>query len=209
MDLNVSLPKTPRIGELVTIDGNKSCAYMWNGKGWQTIRKPLILDRGLLENPNQGRIGLHKKITVDVLNESPTGETDGENKLFLLEHKPVSGTENFYLNGQVLNREDYDIVENTILFEFAPFPGSSIICTYSTLTYTEVFNETPIGAVDGVNDTFTLFSTPVQNSDSVYLNGVRIEKGNDKDYIIINNILKLFLPPSEKSSIKVDYHAII
>ena len=45
-------------------------------------------------------------------------------------------------------------------------------------------NETPAGAVDGVNDAFTLAATPVAGSEQVYKNGLLMRVGAGNDYQI-------------------------
>jgi hypothetical protein len=210
MDLGVALPKNPRIGEIITISGNKTSAYMWNGTGWQTIRKPLVLDPTIIDDEGYGKMGLHKKISTDILNEIPKGDLNGSNTFFTLDHKPIVGTEKVYLNGLGQTRgQDYNIIDNVINYTYALEGGSRLLCSYATQIYTEITNEVPIGSVDGTNVQFTLFSSPVQDSECVYLNGMRLSSGNDKDYVIINNILQFNYAPWEKSNIKIDYNAIV
>jgi len=50
--------------------------------------------------------------------------------------------------------------------------------------HTHVRNETPAGAVDGVNDTFVLAAAPVAGSEQVYKNGLLMRVGAGNDYTI-------------------------
>lgn len=208
MDLTL-FPKNPSVGEIIRVDGNSSRSYRWNGITWTALKKPFVDRKPDDHNPNQGRMGLHKKMSKDILNEKPVVDHSATTNMAKLENSIVQGTESIFMNGQLLSADDYSIIDKTIYFNFEISEDFSLICNYSTLTHVEVFNEIPVGEMDGVNVRFTLFSTPVQNTESIYFNGVRLYEGNDKDYIIINNILQLFLPPTEKSSIKIDYHAAI
>jgi hypothetical protein len=63
-----------------------------------------------------------------------------------------------------------------------------------------VFGEVPAGLVNGVNTTFTLAVAPVANTDVVYINGIRRERGAGNDYTITGNtITTLFvLLPGDK-----------
>jgi hypothetical protein len=206
MDLTL-FPKNPNVGEIVRVDGNSSRSYRWNGITWTALKKPYVEKKSDDYNPNQGRMGLHKKMSKDILNEKLV--INHPASIANLKNSIVRGTESIYMNGQLLSNDDYNIIDKTVYFNFEISEGFSLICNYSTLTHIEIFNEIPLGEINGVNDKFTLFLTPVQNTESIYFNGVRLYEGNDKDYIIINNILQLFFIPSEKSSIKIDYHAII
>lgn len=54
-----------------------------------------------------------------------------------------------------------------------------------------VFKETPNGAVDGVNDTYTLDFTPVAGSEHLFKNGLLLESG----YSIVGNTITMETPP--------------
>lgn len=47
-----------------------------------------------------------------------------------------------------------------------------------------VFGEVPSGAIDGVNDTFTLASTPLANTVAVYVAGLLKAGGLGNDYVV-------------------------
>jgi len=58
--------------------------------------------------------------------EVPSGTIDGNNVTFTLAHTPISGTENIFLNGQLLtgSGNDYTISGSTITFTVPPLVGS-------------------------------------------------------------------------------------
>jgi hypothetical protein len=47
-----------------------------------------------------------------------------------------------------------------------------------------VNGETPSGAIDGTNDTFTLSSTPIPGSIQVFRNGLFLREGASNDYTV-------------------------
>ena len=65
--------------------------------------------------------------------------------------------------------------------------GTGLSLSAGTLTAsggTPVDNEVPGGAIDGVNDTFTLAFTPIVGSQHLYKNGIRQKPGAGNDYTI-------------------------
>jgi|GEM_PF-6633345 len=83
---------------------------------------------------------------------------------------------------------------------------------------TRVYNDTPSGPVDGMNTTFGVpyFVSAHHASESVTLNGVRLNPGVGNDYIAAESggvgtgydTLVLAVPPSPGSSLLVDYDPI-
>jgi hypothetical protein len=65
--------------------------------------------------------------------------------------------------------------------------------------------ETPIGAIDGVNTTYTLAHSPILGSDHVYLNGVLIEDQNN-DYSISGPIITFSNPLLEGMKLACTYY---
>lgn len=68
-----------------------------------------------------------------------------------------------------------------------------------------VDRETPSGAIDGVNTTFTLANTPVAGSEHVYLNGLLQEDGAGNDYTISGATITYLSPPQVGDVLKVSY----
>lgn len=60
-----------------------------------------------------------------------------------------------------------------------------------------VFNETPGGAIDGSNVTFTIAHTPVAGTLQLFLNGVLLSEGND--YSLSGSTITFFEAPEEGS----------
>jgi hypothetical protein len=58
------------------------------------------------------------------------------------------------------------------------------------------YRETPSGLIDGVNKTFYLSYTPVDNSELLFINGLLYEKGEDGDYTISANEIVFKIAPS-------------
>lgn len=53
-----------------------------------------------------------------------------------------------------------------------------------------IFNETPSGTIDGVNNTFTTDAVPNPVSCCLlYLNGMLLEEGSGKDYVVSGNTI--------------------
>lgn len=66
---------------------------------------------------------------TEIINETPAGEVDGDNNVFILQYLPITDTEHVYLNGllQVSGKEnDYVLIGNKLSFFYAP-PENSII----------------------------------------------------------------------------------
>lgn len=68
-----------------------------------------------------------------------------------------------------------------------------------------VTGESPSGAVNGINDNFTLSQTPRTNSVTVYVNGLRQLIGALNDYIISDAVITFTVAPLVSSIIVVDY----
>lgn len=68
-----------------------------------------------------------------------------------------------------------------------------------------VVRETPSGALNGVNDTFTLANTPVTGTEQVYLNGILQEPGGSDDYTISGDTITFNTPPIATDRLRVTY----
>jgi len=74
-----------------------------------------------------------------------------------------------------------------------------------TLANRIVIRETPSGAINGSNVTFTLASTPVAGSEEVYLNGILQEPGAGNDYTISGATITYLTAPKTGSRLRVSY----
>jgi hypothetical protein len=68
-----------------------------------------------------------------------------------------------------------------------------------------VVRETPTGAVNGVNTTFTLANTPVAGTEQVFLNGILQEPGAGNDYTISGLTITYLAAPLTNDKIRVTY----
>jgi hypothetical protein len=64
--------------------------------------------------------------------------------------------------------------------------------------------EAPLGAIDWANTTFVLSSSPISETEKIYLNGVRLKYAID--YTLSSNIITLNTPPFAGEIILVDYN---
>lgn len=75
--------------------------------------------------------------------------------------------------------------------------------SYNLAIHLEVFNETPSGVIDGVNNEFFLANTPILNTERVYVNGLREKNGSG--YLMVGNRIVFTDPPKPGYEIVVDY----
>lgn len=87
--------------------------------------------------------------------------------------------------------------------------GTSLTTTISELNLVGSFatREVPTGTVDGVNDTFTLASTPFAGTEEVYVNGLQQDAGGANDYTISGAVITFNAGaiPQSGSKIRVSY----
>lgn len=68
-----------------------------------------------------------------------------------------------------------------------------------------VTRETPSGAVNGSNTTYTLANTPVAGTEHLYLNGILQEPGAGNDYTISGGTITYLVAPITGDKIRVSY----
>jgi hypothetical protein len=68
-----------------------------------------------------------------------------------------------------------------------------------------VTRETPTGAVNGSNVTFTLAATPTLNTEEVFLNGILQEPGAGNDYTISGSTITYLSAPLTGDRLRVNY----
>jgi hypothetical protein len=89
-----------------------------------------------------------------------------------------------------------DGIADANLVEFASGSGSSGGSGGSTLLTELVLNETPTGAVDGVNTAYTLAYTPATASSvMLWLNGQLLTQGTGKDFTVASQTVTMSFPP--------------
>jgi hypothetical protein len=143
-----------------------------------------------------------------VVRETPTGAVDGSNATFTLAGTPITGSEEVFLNGLLQTvTNDYTISGATITFVIAPLSGDTLrVCylTSATLAASNfIVRETPTGAVDGSNATFTLAHTPVAGTEEVFLNGLLQTVTND--YTISGATITFVIAPLSGDILRVCY----
>lgn len=78
--------------------------------------------------------------------------------------------------------------------------------TATTLTYDKyITREAPAGAVDGINQDFTLAYTPVAGKEQVFYNGQLLEPGVAADYTINDKVITLAFAPVGTDRVRVSY----
>lgn len=84
--------------------------------------------------------------------------------------------------------------------------GVATVNAATFLKYTNVvIRETPAGAVNGANTTFTLANTPIAGSEEVYLNGILQEPGAGNDYTISGGTITYLTAPVTGDRLRVSY----
>jgi hypothetical protein len=74
------------------------------------------------------------------------------------------------------------------------------------LKYTGVVsNETPAGAINGANTSFTLAATPTNTSLQLYLNGLLLDPGSGNDYTITANTVTTSFTPEAGDKLRAFY----
>lgn len=73
------------------------------------------------------------------------------------------------------------------------------------ITSNFVVGETPSGALNGSNTTYTLAYTPTSGSEEVYINGILQESGSGNDYTISGATITALTAPLSTDKIRVAY----
>lgn len=126
------LRNLPSIDELHDISIERRRPGMIVGvNGGETYYKLKNLNEWSLDITDWIELDLSKVRHID--KEIPSGNTDGVNVTFLLNHTPIPGSEHIYLNGLLQDEDDdYTIQYNTIVFNEPPSIGMKIRCSYRT-----------------------------------------------------------------------------
>lgn len=120
--------------------------------------------------------------------EIPAGTVNGSNTAFTLANAPVPGSSlTFFRNGLLLRQNsDYTLSNRTVTFLPGAVPqnGDLLLASYRLTASLPgvgfVDSETPTGALNGVNASFTLVQAPNPSASlAVYRNGVRQKPGSD------------------------------
>jgi len=68
-----------------------------------------------------------------------------------------------------------------------------------------VYKETPTGAINGANATFTLANTPIAGTEELYLNGLQQIVGGGEDYTISGATITMLIAPLTGEKIRASY----
>jgi hypothetical protein len=85
-----------------------------------------------------------------------------------------------------------------------PLDGSNL-SNVSALPITFVDLEEPVGAINGVNSSFTLAFTPIFGSLHVYLNGILMRAGAANDYTVTGSSITMASAPTSGSVLLASY----
>ncbi|MFW6272166.1 MAG: hypothetical protein ACOC2U_00085 [bacterium] len=139
-----------------------------------------------------------------VYNEVPTGTMDGSNTDFNLANSPLDGTVRVYNNSRYLHPDEYSVNGSILTLVEAPQYGDHLLVDYDNTAIDLVYNEAPIGIIDGSNKEFNLANIPASNNaEVIYINGIRIKP--DEDYTIDGNTITFTLAPEVGDKILVNY----
>jgi hypothetical protein len=69
-----------------------------------------------------------------------------------------------------------------------------------------VWNEIPIGSIDGINTVFTLEFTPISDRLLVFVNGVLQERETNADFLLNDKTITFSYPPPIDSKVLVTYN---
>jgi hypothetical protein len=168
------------------------------GTGFSTSRSAVIDATGAIDgatgNPTDclhvdGTSGPCSTFSTTFIDgEIPAGSLNGANASFALANVPTPASSlSIFRNGLLLRQGgDYTLVNNNITFltGAVPQPSDILLAAYRLsvgipgVGFTD--QETPAGAVNGVNAAFTLSQTPSPSTSlTVYRNGVRLTPGVD------------------------------
>jgi phage-related tail fiber protein len=68
-----------------------------------------------------------------------------------------------------------------------------------------IIRETPAGAIDGINTTFTLAYTPVAGTETLFANGIMLEPGTGNDYTIAGATITMLFALQPGDRLKANY----
>lgn len=150
-------------------------------------------------------------VSVYVWNESPVGVRNGINRAFVLSKSPVPANSlAFSRNGLLLKQGspfDYWLSGRTITVA-SPIAPTSVDVLAASYTvgptfYIHVYNESPVGARNGINRSFSLAYAPIPvTSLLLYKNGLIQKAGSPFDYTLSGSTV-LFTSPNTPESTDV------
>lgn len=83
--------------------------------------------------------------------------------------------------------------------------GAVTLATTVVKSSNFIVRETPSGAVNGSNTSYTLANTPISGTESVFLNGLLLEPGAGNDYTISGASITMLSAPATGDKVRVSY----
>lgn len=186
-------------GSMPVLDGNFGIAYAIITSFGGAIADIQVLDG----RPFLGSGAAAAKFTGEI----PTGRVDGSNNVFVLSKVPADpGSVDFYVDENVLELTDFTLAGTTLTITNAsrvPALAQSVYVKYlvfgavsnnagSAIPTARFKQETPAGDVDGINDSFSLSTVPVDpESLDFYVDDNKLET---TDYTLTGTIVKVTNP---------------
>ena len=96
----------------------------------------------------------------------------------------------------------------TVYYKLKDVEWIGEIIDWIEIDFTKIIHvdkESPIGLIDGINNTFELLYDPIPNSEHLYLNGLLNDSGVDEDYLIDGKVIYFSIPPDIGMKIKCSY----
>jgi hypothetical protein len=136
-----------------------------------------------------------------VINETPTGAINGTNSLFALANTPDPKNIEVIING--LLEINFTVSGSIITLATAPLTGYVVRVNYLLNGVANPgisINESPTGAINGVNTTFTLENTPNVPNIEVAVNGLI-----DPNLTVFGNTFTLATAPLTGYTVRATY----
>ena len=138
------------------------------------------------------------------------GSGNGSQTAFTLSQTPYDQNSTFlYLDGIIVPKSQWTLVGTTATFLTAPARGQLVEAQYILASSTTLAagQETPTGAINGVNTTFTLAGVPInQQATMVFVDGIKIDP-NSFSLVLGLGFAQIILttPPSPGQTVYVTY----
>lgn len=198
MDKNrviMRFPTVPYLNQKFNPNPDSTICYIWTGFAWDLVSDPLEFNLTV------------KKTSYEINGEVPIGEVNGVNKIFNLSQTPISGTDSLYLGGlRQLRDIDYLIDSSQITLAWAPLTGMNILCNYEVVGGLQIEGEIAELMNEGEYTRYSLNHSPAMGTEKVYINGLRVKSGENFDYTLDNNIIKINYQLFSNSRVVCDYN---
>ena len=118
----------------------------------------------------------------------------------------MARTESILDDNEIALLQALDALANSGASQAIRKSGATTLANVDVVTGSFADNETPTGAINGSNTSFTVANTvSPAGSLKVYLNGVRQRSGASNDYTFSGSTLTLSVAPASGDTLVVDY----